>query len=196
MEHVLDPLPGGEEACAPDRFRGVLEMRRAWVLMDLHRFWDARLAFETIRRSWFESLTEADRHEFWFSYGHTLAQLKDVGCNEAFEQAIAGAEHSLRDRSLVERGWQGLLEGLEHTEQWEELEWKSHVCHRDGVRLNSVFLQIISGEYAAKAWRGLGEVQRAADAARKIIARLEAAKVRGTPLLEWQAFLRSVSASA
>src|SRR5206468_3416593 len=121
------------------------------------------------------SLTEADRNEFWFSYGHTLAQLKDVGLNDAFEQAIASAEHALRDRTLVERAWEGLLEGLERTEQWEELDWKSHVCHREGIRLDSVRMQLFAGEYAAKAWRGLGEVQRAADGARKIIARLEAA---------------------
>jgi tetratricopeptide (TPR) repeat protein len=195
-EHVFDPLPDGEPAEASDRFRATVEMRHAWVLMDLGRYEEARSIFEGPLAALSSSMTQLDLHELLFSYGNTLAWLKADGLRHAFEQAIAIAEHSLCDLALFERSWERLLAGLERLEDWTELDWKAHVCHREGVRLDSPRMQLIAGEYATRAWRGLGDVQRAQEGARKILARLQSAGVRGSRFAEWQRFLTSVSASA
>lgn len=190
---IFTPLPQGEPDVASDRFRATAAMRESWVLMDLERFEEA-LARIRVAKALADSFDDADAFELWFSYGNVLGNLGKVEAAAALGEAARIADERLCDEERCARSWQFLLHWLKQAGEWELLEQKMFEAHLVGVRIGSIELQLLAGDVAPHAWRGVGKLDRARDGARKVLTRLQQAGVDDERIPQWRQFLQSLSA--
>lgn len=104
-------------------FLGVACMRRAWVLMDLGRYADARARLEEpIMRALLSQLGTEDLYEYYYSYGNTLGNLGDIpAMDEAFTRALGLAAEELGDLGRCLRTWHFLLTHALSASAWDYL---------------------------------------------------------------------------
>lgn len=101
-------------------FLAVAAMRRAWVLMDLGRFDEARERFETgLLPRLLDLLPAGERFDYWFSYGNTLAELGELEeADAALGRAICVGMSDLGDSRRVARAWTRLLDVATDHHAW------------------------------------------------------------------------------
>lgn len=92
-------------------FLGVAHMRRAWVLMDLERYAEAREALDApLMRALVTQFTPADLFEYHYSLGNVLGNLGAIApMDQAFTVALHLAATELGDLERCLRTWRFLI---------------------------------------------------------------------------------------
>ncbi len=109
---LLEPAHRPEEnRIATGHFLGVAHMRRAWVLMDLGRYAEARARMEEpVMRALITQFEPQDLFEYYYSYGNILGNLGDIeAMDHAFTRALNLAATELGDLPRCLRTWHFLI---------------------------------------------------------------------------------------
>jgi tetratricopeptide (TPR) repeat protein len=99
-ERLLGPREEGAPVLVMSgRFLGVAMMRKAWVLMDLQRYREAREVFEDgVMEACLGQLEIDELYEYFFSYGNTLGELGEAeGMQAMLSRALEIATEELGD---------------------------------------------------------------------------------------------------
>jgi len=161
------------------RFLGIAMLRRAWVLMNLKNYKEARQALEDdVMKACLGQFSLEELYEYFFSYGNTLGELEDIdGMNDAFSRALKIASEELNDLSRCELTWTNLMLFAERAQAWEYLEGESRNAQFFAKNVCSDLLMFKSKWHHIVALKGLNrieEARREADimlkALRKIVA--------------------------
>ncbi|HEC78670.1 MAG TPA: hypothetical protein ENI34_05960 [candidate division WOR-3 bacterium] len=183
-----------EERIMTGEFLGMVELRKAYCLMDLERFEEAREIFASniiqAALGQFDFTTLCD---YFYSYGNTLGKLGLLEkMDEVMKNVLKIAVNELNDLKRCEDTWYWIMYWAKEHEAWEYLEKQCISAHKFGVKSGSLFLQIKAGEFGCYAYRGLGKIEEARRGARIIIKRYKDAKINGSVLKEWEDFLKSL----
>jgi tetratricopeptide (TPR) repeat protein len=183
-----------EERIMTREFMGIVEMRKAYCLMDLKEYEKARNIFESkLILTALEQFTTAIRYDYYFSYANTLGILGDIKTmDKVMHQALAIALEGLDDLKKLETAWYWILYWAKKHKQWTYLEEQCIEAHKVGVRYKSIALQIRAGEFGCYAYRGLGKIDKAERGARIIIKRYRDARADDKVIKEWEDFLGSL----
>lgn len=123
-ERLLGPQPQSDPPLvASGRFLGVARMRMAWVLMDLGRYPEARRVLEEdVMQAMLGQLGPDDLFEYFFSYGNTLGELREVeAMDHALSRALAIAAEELGDVTRCENAYRNLVDYGCEAGAWEYL---------------------------------------------------------------------------
>jgi tetratricopeptide (TPR) repeat protein len=110
-ERLLGPRGEDEPSTViSGRFWGVAMMRKAWVLMDLGRYREARQLFEDgVIEACLGQFEMEELYEYFFSYGNTLGELGDLeGMGDMLSRALSIAAEKLRDPARCRNARTGL----------------------------------------------------------------------------------------
>ncbi len=148
-------------------FLGIAMMRRAWVLIDLKNYEEAKRAFEEdIMKACLGQFSMHELYEYYFSYGNTLGELGDLdGMDDAFSRAINIAAKEIGDLSRCELTWKNLMSFAENFQAWEYLERESKNALTFAENSNSELLKFEAKWYHILALKGLNQVERAREEA-------------------------------
>lgn len=167
---LLGPHPrDGAPRVASGRFLGVARMRRAWVLMDLGRYPEARRVLEEdVMRALLGQFAPDDLFEYFFSYGNTLGELREIeAMDRALSRALAIAAEELRDITRCENAYRNLVDYGCEAGAWEYLleqcpdaiEFaKNHELAR--LELRAHFVRCLAFKEMARPAEAREEIQR------------------------------------
>lgn len=159
-----DSLTGG---VLTGDFLGQAHLRKAWVLMDLERFEEAREVFasETLEAC----LTQFDLevlYDYFYSYGHTLGQLGKISdMDDRFTRALNIASEHLGDEDRCEACWRGLLQHARDHGAWTYLRAEGERCITFAENNNLQTLWLTAVRAAIEANSEAGDRQRAVELA-------------------------------
>jgi len=175
-------------------FMGMIELRKAYCLMDLDRYEEARELFESkLVKAALGQFNKETLYDYYFSYGNTLGNLGDIEkMDQVMSQALTVAAKELHDLKRCENAWYWVMYWAKKHAKWEYLEEQCVNAHRFGVENESIVLQVRAGEFGCYAYRGLGKIEKARRGANLIIKRYKNAKVSDDVIKEWQDFLKSL----
>jgi tetratricopeptide (TPR) repeat protein len=144
-------------------FLGIAMMRRAWVLMDLKNYKEARQALEDdVMKACLGQFSLEELYEYFFSYGNTLGELKDIdGMNNAFSRALKIASEELKDLSRCELTWTNLMLFAERAQAWEYLESESRNAQIFAKNVVSDLLMFKAKWHHIVALKGLNRIEGA-----------------------------------
>ena len=144
-------------------FLGIAMMRRAWVLIDLRKYEEAKQAFEEdIMKVCLGQFSVPELYEYFFSYGNTLGELGDInGMNDAFSRALKIASEELKDLSRCELTWTNLMLFAERAQAWEYLEGESRKAQLFAKNVISDLLMFKSKWHHIVALKGLNRIEEA-----------------------------------
>lgn len=199
-ESILDGGAGGlknsDDRIVTGEFLGVVELRRAYCLMDLGRFHDARKVMESstmqtyITQFDFETL-----YEYFFSFGNILGNLGDIEqMDDRMTRALGIAAEQLGDLRKCQSCWYYIMHWGKTHEQWEYLEQQCVGAHMFGRDNGSVYLQTKALEFGCYAYRGLGKKEKAKQGAEVVLERLRGSDTGNDVISEWESFLDSIAA--
>jgi hypothetical protein len=156
-------------------FLGIAMMRRAWVLIDLKNYKEAKRAFEDdVMKACLTQFSNNDLYEYFFSYGNTLGELGDInGMDDAFSRAINIAANELGDLSRCEVTWKNLMSYAENSNSWEYLERESNNALTFAQNSNSEVLKFEARWYHILALKGLNLVEKAREEAELMLKDLQ-----------------------
>ncbi|MEO1209589.1 MAG: hypothetical protein AAFX78_08610 [Cyanobacteria bacterium J06638_20] len=194
-EAILAPFDDASEPREMTlEFLGKVELGKIYCLIDLQRFEEAKTLCESsqMRDVYADQLSTPSLYEYCFAYANILGTLGQVAeMNEQIVVAINIAVEHLEDLKRCERAFKlSLIHGKEN-QAWPYLLEQSHIAYQFGSNNRSFYLQLIAGEFAFFALRGLGQKERARRGAEKIIERYRQADVPNK-VHEWEGLLASV----
>lgn len=194
-EHIHAPFEDYNEArVMTGEFMGMIEVRKAYCLMDLKRYEDARVIFSSkLVHAALGQFNHAALYDYYYSYSNTLGilgQIKEM--NKMMKKAIRVAMQDLGDVKLCEDAWYWVLHWLRKEEDWYNLEGECMEAHAFGVRNKSVKLQVWAGEFSCYAYRGLNKIDKARKSVTMIIKRYKDAQARPEKIRKWEDFLASL----
>ncbi len=148
-------------------FLGIAMMRRAWVLIDLKKYEEAKRVFEEdIMKACLGQFSMHELYEYFFSHGNTLGELSDLdGMDDAFSRAINIATKELGDLSRCKLTWMNLMIYAEKVQAWEYLERESKNVLTFAENSNSEILAFEAKWYHILALIGLNLVEKAREEA-------------------------------
>jgi hypothetical protein len=178
-------------------FFGVVELRKAFCLMDLDRYPEARRILESEKMKAFLNKFEDEyMYEYFFCYGNTLGNLKEtVLMEDCLSRALAIAAEQLGDMEKCETCWYFILYWGKQHKKWDFLEKQCVAAHMFGSDNGSVYLQIKALEFGCFAYNGLGKKDKARKAAEVVLERLRATGSKDSAIAEWKDFLATLSAA-
>ncbi|MEW6515374.1 MAG: hypothetical protein AB1439_00530 [candidate division FCPU426 bacterium] len=135
-EQILDPKkrPGhqasDERMVVTGDFLGQSMLRKAWVLMDLERYPEAREVFASDLMEACLGQFELDiLYEYFFSFGNTLGSLGDIeGMDDKLSRAMSIAAEELGDYQKLRQCWLNLLDHAARNRDWKYILRESDVC--------------------------------------------------------------------
>lgn len=183
-----------EERVMTGEFMGMIEIRKAYCLMDLGRYDEARTIFESkLVKAAIGQFNKATLYDYLFSYGNTLGYLGAIKkMDTIMRKALVIALGELDDLKKLETVWYWIMYWAKKHEQWSYLEEQCINAHKTGIRNKSIVLQVRAGEFGCYAYRGLGKVDKAKRGAKIIIKRYKDAKADDKIIKEWEDFLLSL----
>ena len=120
---LLNPTGADKQATrfTTGDFLGQAYMRKAWVLMDLERWPEAREVLEDeVLQACLYQFNRENLYEYFFSYANTLGNLGEVEpMDTAFSKAMQVAAEHLGDAQRLHHCWNNLLYWVEKNEAWE-----------------------------------------------------------------------------
>jgi tetratricopeptide (TPR) repeat protein len=148
-------------------FLGVAMMRKAWILMDLKRFEDAKKVFEDkVMEACLGQFNMETLYDYFFSYGNTLGDLGDIpGMDDKLSRALAIASEKLGDRKRCFLCWSNLLTLGLKAKDWEYIEKESQAARTFAENTQDVVLRIKADWHHALALNGLGRTLEAKEEA-------------------------------
>lgn len=183
-----------EERIMTGEFMGMIEIRKAYCLMDLERYDEARKMFESkLVKASLDQFNRSTLYDYFFSYGNTLGFLGDIKkMDKAMHRAMAIAMQELDDLKKIESVWYWIMFWAKKHQKWAYLEEQCIDAHKAGVRNKSIVLQVRAGEFGCHAYRGLGKFEKAKRGAKIIIKRYKDAEADTEIIKEWEDFLLSL----
>lgn len=194
-EKINDLFDNPEEArMMTGEFMGMIELRKAYCLMDLERYEETRQLFESdILRAALGQFNKETLYDYFFSYGNVLGYLgliEEMG--NAMTKALNIAAEELDDLKRCENVWYWIMYCAKEHGEWKYLEEQCINAHKFGVKNESHYLQHIAGQFGCYAYRGLGKIDEARRGAEVILGRMRAAKAAKENIKEWEDFLESL----
>ncbi|MGB3340625.1 MAG: hypothetical protein WBB37_03990 [bacterium] len=183
-----------EERVMTGEFMGMIEIRKAYCLMDLERYDEARTIFESkLVKAALGQFNKATLYDYFFSYGNTLGYLGAIRkMDTVMSKALAIALQELDDLKKLETVWYWIMYWAKKHEQWVYLEEQCINAHKTGIRNKSIALQVQAGEFGCYAYRGLGKIDKARRGAKIIIKRYKDAEADEKMIKEWEDFILSL----
>jgi tetratricopeptide (TPR) repeat protein len=183
-----------EERVMTGEFMGMIEIRKAYCLMDLERYDEAREIFESkLVKAAVGQFNKATLYDYFFSYGNTLGYLGDIKkMDSVMHKALAITMQELDDQEKLQDVWYWIMYWAKQHEKWAYLEEQCINAHRIGVRNKNIVLQVRAGEFGCYAYRGLGKIDKARRGAKIIIKRYKDAEADDNVIREWEDFLLSL----
>lgn len=183
-----------EERIMTGEFMGMIEIRKAYCLMDLGQYDEARKIFESkLVNAALGQFNKATLYDYLFSYGNTLGFLGDIEkMDGVMHKAMAIAAHELDDMQKLESVWYWIMFWANKHQKWTYLEEQCVNAHKAGIRSKSIVLQIRAGEFGCYAYRGLGKTDKAKRGAKIIIKRYQDAQADKKTIKHWEDFLQSL----
>lgn len=125
-----DLLAGSPGAVLTGNFLGQLYMRKAWALMDLGRYHEAREVFEhPVLQPCLGQFSTETLFECYYSYANTLGLIGDIpGMDNAFTKAMNLAAEQLGDTGRVSRCWNNLFTHAESVKAWSYILREVDTC--------------------------------------------------------------------
>ena len=178
-------------------FFGVVELRKAFCLMDIDRYVEARKVLESEKMQGFLSKFEHETmFEYFFCCGNTLGNLGETHLMEdCLSRALAVAAEHLGDLQKCENCWYFIMYWAKQHMKWEFLEQQCVAAHMFGTDNDSIYLQQKALEFGCFAYNGLGKTDKARKAAEVVLERLRASGSKESTLVEWKKFLATLAAA-
>jgi|GEM_PF-1291693 len=128
-------------------FLGVAMMRKAWVLMDMKRYKDAKKVFEDkIMDACLGQFELATLYEYFFSYANALGELGDIkGMDDKYSRALGIAAKELGDEARCFQCWTNLLTYAFKAQAWEYLELESATAKVYAENVEDQVLKVKAG---------------------------------------------------
>jgi len=148
-------------------FLGVTMMRKAWILMDLERYEDAKKVFEDeVMEACLGQFEMGTLYDYFFAYGNTLGDLGDIkGMDDKLSRALGIASEKLGDRERCFQCWSNLLILGLKAKDWEYLEKESVNALTFAENTQDVVLRVKAAWHHALALNGLGRTLEAKEEA-------------------------------
>jgi hypothetical protein len=175
-------------------FRGLVEMRKAYLLMDLGRYEEALAVMtspivETSRTHFSNELL----YDHFFSLGNIHGNLGNLEkMDKAMMFAIDIASEELNFLEKCNRAFYWTMYWAKEAEEWDFLEEQCQAAHSFGVLRESYWLQHQASEFGCHAYRGQGRLEGAQLGARLIIERLTDGGADAERIDNWREFQREV----
>jgi tetratricopeptide (TPR) repeat protein len=131
-------------------------MRKAWVLMDLRRYDDARRAFEDgVLEACLGQFSLEVLYEYFFSYGNTLGSLGEIDAmDDKLSRAMGIAAEELGDYERLRQCWRNLLQHATAAGAWSYLARECESCVRlAGNRNDEELAELARGTWQRPAGR-------------------------------------------
>ncbi len=111
-------------------FLGQATMRKAWVLMDLERYAEARdVLGSDVMQACLGQFELKVLYEYFFSFGNVLGTLGDIaGMDDKFSRAMGIAAEELGDYPKVRQCWLNLLDHALQHKAWKYILRESDAC--------------------------------------------------------------------
>ncbi len=128
-------------------FLGVTMMRKAWVLMDMKRYKDAKMVFEDkVMEACLGQLDLPTLYEYFFSYANALGDLGDIkGMDDKYSRALNIAAKELDDKAKCFQCWSNLMTYAFKAQAWEYLEIESATAKLFAQNVEDKVLQVKAG---------------------------------------------------
>jgi tetratricopeptide (TPR) repeat protein len=152
-------------------FLGVAMMRKAWILMDLKRYEEAKKIFEdNLMEACLGQFDMETLYDYFFSYGNTLGDLGDLkGMDDKLNRALGIASEKLGDRERCFKCWSNLLALSLKAEDWEFLEKESLAARTFAENSADTVLRVKADWHHALALNGLGRTLEAKEEAQVVL---------------------------
>jgi len=166
--------PSKEEKADTDRkvamtgeFLGVTMIRKAWVLMDMKRYKDAKTVFEDkVLDACLGQLDMQTLYEYFFSYANALGELGDIkGMDDKFSRALGIAAKELNDKAKCFQCWSNLMTYAFKAQDWEYLELESATAKVFAANAEDQVLKVKAGWHHIVALMGLNRYPEAMEEA-------------------------------
>ena len=197
-QHVFDPL---EESQTQNAFKGfvtgkflaTVELRKAYCLMDLGRYTEARAIFEQLDEGFASQLDSEGLYSFYFSYGNTLGNLGFIEeMDRRLSRAMDLAAETLKDTEKCESVWYWRLHWGKQHKAWQYLEAQCVAANMFGVANNNMHMQILALEFRCYVHREWNRIEQARQGATGILQWKKLAQANPDIIREWEAFLESL----
>jgi tetratricopeptide (TPR) repeat protein len=128
-------------------FLGVTMIRKAWVLMDMKRYKDAKALFEDkVLDACLGQLDLPTLYEYFFSYANALGELGDIkAMDDRFSRALGIAAKELNDKAKCFQCWSNLMTYAFKAQAWEYLELESATAKLFAQNVEDQVLQVKAG---------------------------------------------------
>ncbi len=166
-----DVQPGSSPDMVNSDFLGQSNMRKAWSLMDLGRFIEAKAIFESdLLKASLDQFELKVLFDYFFSYANTLGEIGDLtSMDDKFSRAlnIAADEGDAYNAQLC---WLNLMHYAELKGDWEYLERESRSCIQFADNSELPRLALAAGLKRATAQLQLGQHDKATRQTERILA--------------------------
>lgn len=164
-DKIIDPSKDAIDARKDNKvvltgeFLGVAMMRKAWILMDLKRYEEAKKIFEDkLMEACLGQFNMETLYDYFFSYGNTLGDLGDLkGMDDKLSRALGIASEKLGDRERCFTCWSNLLALSLKAEDWEFLEKESLAARTFAENSADTVLRVKADWHHVLAMHGLGK---------------------------------------
>lgn len=145
-------------------FLGQAMMRKAWVLMDLQRWQQAREVLEDkVLEACLGQFSTANLYEFFFSYANVLGNLRQINeMDRAFSFAMRTAAEGLGDHRRMRTCWNNLFFWAEKAQAWKYLQTEAAYCVTYARNQQDKQLETIAKLNRAMALHRQGRKEKAA----------------------------------
>jgi tetratricopeptide (TPR) repeat protein len=148
-------------------FLGVTMIRKAWVLMDMKSYKDAKLVFEDkVLDACLGQLDLPTLYEYFFSYANALGELGDIkGMDDKFSRALGIAAKELGDKAKCFQCWSNLMTYAFKAQDWEYLELEAATARVFATNTEDQVLKVKAGWHHIVALMGLDRYPEAMEEA-------------------------------
>lgn len=148
-------------------FLGVAMMRKAWALMDLGRYEEARGVLEDdVMQACLGQFDLETLYEYYFSLGNTLGELGDIDTmDDAFTRALGIAAEELGDIKRCTNAWCNLMEYGARAKAWKYVERESGNAQAFAENTDSEMIRFRAGWFHLVALKELGRSREAREEA-------------------------------
>ncbi|MBX9666763.1 MAG: hypothetical protein K2X93_04050 [Candidatus Obscuribacterales bacterium] len=163
--------PGSTPDTVSGDFLGQSNLRKAWSLMDLGRFIEAKEIFDSdLLKGSLDQFELKVLFDYFFSFANTLGEIGDIiSMDDKFSRAlnIAADEGDAHNAQLC---WLNLMHYAELKCAWEYLERESRACIQFADNSDLPRLALAAGLKRATAQLHLGQPEKATRQTERILA--------------------------
>lgn len=138
-------------------FIATVELRKAYCLMDLQKYQEAKEIFAELDKFLAGQLETIALYDFYFSYGNTLGNLGLLGeMEDRMARAMNIATEYLQDNDKFRNIWYWVLHWESLHQAWDSLREHCDSAYNFGLQNNDLQLKAIAMEFNRLAKENLG----------------------------------------